>query len=44
MIAINDLIKTRINGLTTTPIKTHTTTINIIIANIVSATLANDLK
>ena len=43
-IAMGDFVKAQINGLTTIPIKTHTTTINIIIANIVFATLINGLK
>ena len=41
---ISDLVKTRNNWLTTTLIKTPTTTFNIIIANIIFATLVNDLK
>ena len=41
---IGDLVKTRINRLTTTPIKTYTTILNMIITNIVLASLANNLK
>ena len=42
--AIDDLVKTQINRSTTITIKIHTTTLNIITANIVYATLTNDLK
>ena len=42
--AIGELIKTQINRSTTIPIKIHITTLNIIIANIVFATLINNLE
>ena len=44
MIAIDDLVKIRINCLETISIITHATTVNIIIANIVFATLVNTLN
>ena len=41
---IGNLIKTKINRLTTTSIKRCTTILNMIIINMVFATLVNDLK
>ena len=38
------MVKISINTLTTIPIEAHTTTLNIITANITIATLRNDLK
>ena len=43
-IAIDNLVKTLISRLTKIPIEAHTTTLNIIIANMVFARLVNDLK
>ena len=41
---IGDLVKSRFNRLIITSIKSFTTTLNIIIANMVFTTLVNDLK
>ena len=43
-IAIGNLVKTSISRLITILIETHTTTLNMIIANILIAALTNDLK
>ena len=43
--AMDNLVKTQINGSTIIPIKIHiTTTLNIITANMIFATLINDLR